>query len=90
MKKFKNIYAQKPLEVDFIATLGNRKYYIQSAFALPDQEKIDQEQASLLRIADSFKKILVVNSNTPTWINDHGILIINLYDFLLNEGSLDL
>ena len=81
---------RKQLEVDFVANQGNKRYYIQSAFALPDQEKIDQEQASLLRIADSFKKILVVNSNTPTWINDHGILIINLYDFLLNEGSLDL
>ena len=81
---------RKQLEVDFVANQGNKRYYIQSAFALPNQEKIDQEQASLLRIADSFKKIIVVNSNTPTWRNDHGILIINLYDFLLNEGSLDL
>lgn len=78
------------LEVDFVANRGNKRYYIQSAFALPDQKKMDQEQASLIKIPDSFKKIIVVNSNTPVWRNDQGILIINLYDFLLNEDSLDM
>ena len=82
--------SRKQLEVDFIANQGNKRYYIQSAFALPDQEKLDQEQASLVRISDSFKKIIVVHSNTPVWRNDQGILIINLYDFLLNGESLDL
>ncbi len=81
---------RKQLEVDFIANQGNKRYYIQSAFALPDQEKMDQEQASLIKISDSFKKIIVVNSNTPVWRNEEGILIINLYDFLLNENSLDM
>ena len=78
------------LEVDFVANQGNKRYYIQSAFALPDREKMDQEQASLVKISDSFKKIIVVNSNTPVWRNDHGILVMNLYDFLLNEDSLDM
>ena len=81
---------KKKLEVDFVANQGNKRYYIQSAFALPDQEKMDQEQASLIKISDSFKKIIVVNFNTPIWRNDRGILIMNLYDFLLNEDSLDM
>ena len=81
---------RKQLEVDFIANQGNKRYYIQSAFALPDQEKMDQEQASLIKISDSFKKIIVVNSNTPVWRNEEGILIMNLYDFLLKENSLDM
>ena len=51
---------------------------------------MDQEQASLIKISDSFKKIIVVNSNTPVWRNDQGILVMNLYDFLLNEDSLDM
>ena len=80
----------KQLEVDFVANQGNKRYYIQSAFALPDKEKMDQEQASLIKISASFKKIIVVNSNTPVWRNDQGILVMNLYDFLLNENSLDM
>jgi len=82
--------SRKQLEVDFVANQGNKRYYIQSAFALSDQEKMDQEQASLIKISDSFKKIIVVNSNTPVWRNDQGILVMNLYDFLLNENSLDM
>ena len=74
----------------FVANQGNKRYYIQSAFALHDQEKMDQEQASLIKISDSFKKMIVVNSNTPVWRNDQGILVMNLYDFLLNEDSLDM
>ena len=81
---------KKQLEVDFVANQGNKRYYIQSAFALSDQEKMDQEQASLIKISDSFKKIIVVNSNTPVWRNDQGILVMNLYDFLLNEDNLDM
>ena len=79
----------KPALVRFL-TCNIMRYYIQSAFALPDQEKMDQEQASLIKISDSFKKIIVVNSNTPVWRNDQGILVMNLYDFLLNEDSLDM
>lgn len=81
---------RKQLEVDFVINRSNQRYYIQSAFALPDQEKIDQEQASLIHIPDSFKKIIVVGGNTPVWRNEKGITIMGIYDFMLNENSLDL
>ena len=82
--------ARKQLEVDFVVNRSSQRYYIQSAFALPTQEKIDQEQASLINIPDSFKKIVVVNGNGPIWRNDEGITFMGIYDFLLNENSLDL
>ena len=81
---------KKQLEVDFTANLGNKRYYIQSAYAIPDQEKMNQEQSSLIRIPDSFKKIIVVNNFSPIWRNEAGITIMNIYDFLLNQNSLDL
>ncbi|MBR5659780.1 MAG: ATP-binding protein [Lachnospiraceae bacterium] len=81
---------RKQLEVDFVANRGSQRYYIQSAFAVPDQEKMDQEQAPFMHIGDSFKKIIVVNSDTPVWRNDQGILIMNMYDFLLDIDSLNL
>lgn len=81
---------RKQLEVDFVVNRSSQRYYIQSAFALPTQEKVDQEQASLINIPDSFKKIVVVNGNGPIWRNDEGITFMGIYDFLLNENSLDL
>ena len=81
---------RKQLEVDFVINRGSERYYIQSAFALPTQEKIDQEQASLIRIPDSFKKIIVVNGNAPLWRNEQGITFMGLYDFLLNDNSLNM
>lgn len=81
---------RKQLEVDFVINRSNQRYYIQSAFALPDQEKIDQEQASLIHIPDSFKKIIVVGGSTPICRNEKGITIMGIYDFMLNENSLDL
>lgn len=80
----------KQLEVDFVANLGSKRYYIQSAFAIPDIEKMRQEQASLIRIPDSFKKIIVVHGQTPLWRNEQGITIMNIFDFLLKPESLDL
>ncbi|UTC75209.1 ATP-binding protein [Treponema sp. OMZ 792] len=80
---------RKQLEVDFVANLGNRRYYIQSAFAIPDLEKMQQEQSSLLHVPDSFKKIIVVGTQSPIWRNEQGITIMSIYDFLLNENSLD-
>lgn len=81
---------KKQLEVDFIANLGDKRYYIQSAYSLPSSEKTDQEKASLLSIDDSFKKIIIVKDRIkPFWDKD-GILIINLFDFLLDRNSLDL
>lgn len=80
---------RKQLEVDFVANQGNRRYYIQSAYAIPDNEKMEQEQASLIHIPDSFKKIIVVGSGMPLWRNEQGITIMNIYDFLLDKDSLN-
>ena len=76
------------LEVDFIVNRNSERYYIQSAFSLPTQEKINQECAALIRIPDSFKKIIITNNNTPVWRDEHGITFLNLFDFLLDENSL--
>lgn len=80
---------RRQLEIDFVINKGSKRYYIQSAFALPDREKIEQEQASLIRVNDSFKKMIVVKEGLPVWRNEEGITIMNLYDFLLDENSLD-
>lgn len=81
---------RKQLEVDFVCNQGNQRYYIQSALAIPDKEKMEQEQNSLTKINDSFKKIIVVKDNIKLWRNEEGITIIGLQEFLLNENSLDL
>ena len=81
---------RKQLEVDFVVNQFNKRYYIQSAFALPDREKFEQEQAPLVKIPDSFKKIVVVGNHSPIWRNEKGITFMGIYDFLLNENSLDL
>ncbi len=78
------------LEIDFIATLGSKKYYLQSAFSLPDEDKVKQEKVPLLNVHDSFKKIIIVKDITKPQRDENGIVTINLYDFLLNENSLDL
>lgn len=80
---------KKQLEVDFVVNHASRRYYIQSAFALPNQEKVEQEQASLIKIPDSFKKIIIVGGNTPLRRNEEGITVMGIFDFLLNENSLD-
>ena len=77
------------LEVDFIATLGSKKYYVQSALSIPDREKEIQESRSLTNINDSFKKIIVVKDHIMPRRNEEGILTIGLFDFLLKEDSLD-
>jgi predicted AAA+ superfamily ATPase len=80
---------RKQLEIDFVANLGSRRYYIQSALAVPDKMKMEQEQASMVNVPDSFKKIIVVESGTPLWRNEQGVTIMNVYDFLLDKDSLD-
>lgn len=80
---------KRRLEIDFIANQGSRRYYLQSAFAIPDQEKMNQEQASLVRVPDSFKKIIITGTNSPLWRNEQGITIMSIYDFLLNDNSLE-
>lgn len=76
-------------EVDFVCNKADRRYYIQSAFSIPDREKMLQEQTSLTRINDSFKKIIIVKDTIKTHYNDDGVLILNLFDFLLEENSLE-
>ena len=78
------------LEVDFIANIGSKKYYIQSALSIPDREKEKQESRSLTNIHDSFKKIIVVKDHIMPRRNEEGILTIGLFDFLLKEDSLDM
>ncbi|MBQ3086190.1 MAG: ATP-binding protein [Clostridia bacterium] len=77
-------------EVDFVCNLASKRYYIQSAFAIPDADKMNQETASLDRIDDSFKKIIVVGDLIKPWTNERGYLIISIYDFLLNADSMNL
>ena len=84
----KNI--RKQLEVDFVCNQGSKRYYIQSAFAIPDEKKMNQEKNSLIRIGDSFKKIIVVKDNIKLWRTEEGFLVIGIQEFLLNQNSLDL
>lgn len=78
------------LEVDFICNLGSRRYYIQSAFRMESEEKIKQECESLLKVDDSFKKIIVVGEECPVSRDENGITTISIFDFLLKENSLEL
>lgn len=80
---------RKQREVDFIANLGTKRYYIQSAYSLPSAEKAEQEKKSLLNIDDSFKKIIIVKDRVKAFLDDNGIVTMNLFDFLLNKDSLD-
>ena len=81
---------KKQLEVDFVATKGSEKYYIQSAFSLPTADKVNQEQRGLLSIQDFFRKIVVVGENIKVRRDENGIITIGLRNFLLDENSLKL
>ena len=78
------------LEVDFVCNLGSRRYYIQSVYRMESDEKIRQERASLLRVDDSFKKIIVIGEESPVTRDEAGIATISIYDFLLKENALEL
>ena len=78
------------LEVDFICNLGSKRYYIQSAYRMESDEKIKQERASLLKVDDSFKKIIVIGEESPVTRDESGITTISIYDFLLKDNSLEL
>lgn len=78
------------LEIDFIANLGSRRYYIQSAFSMPTEEKRMQERASLINVNDSFKKIILVKDVMNVTRDEYGITTMSIYDFLLKENSLEL
>lgn len=81
---------KRQLEVDFVATRGSEKYYIQSAFAMNHEEKIAQEQRPLVNISDSFKKIIIVADNIKVRRNEEGITTMGLRNFLLDESSLNI
>ena len=80
---------KKQLEIDFIANLGSNRYYIQSAFSMPTEQKRIQEKASLVNVKDSFKKIILVKDVMKVSHDEDGIVTMSVYDFLLNENSLD-
>lgn len=78
------------LEIDFVANKGSKKYYVQSALTVADEEKREQEVRSLNRVGDSFKKIVVVKDNVIPWHDDNGILYIGIEQFLLDETAMDM
>ena len=84
------VQEKKQLEIDFVANMGSKRYYIQSAFSLPDAEKRAQEKASLINVNDSFKKIIIVKDVVKPLYDNDGILTMSIYDFLLDEHSLEL
>lgn len=84
-----NQFTYKQLEIDFIANKGNNKIYIQSAFSMPDEEKINQEERPLLKVNDSFKKIIIVKDYIKRTRNENGIITMSIFDFLLDPDSLD-
>ena len=86
-KNEKGISERKQLEVDFVCNRGQDRIYIQSAYALLSEEKTEQELRSLKQIKDSFLKVVIVGGMQPTFRNDDGILILNIFDFLLNRGG---
>lgn len=81
---------RKNLEVDFVVNQDPKRIYIQSAFALPTREKALQEQRSLTKIPDHFRKLIIVGDNHGGWVNEEGIDIMGLFDFLLNPNSLEI
>ena len=78
------------LEVDFVCNLGSKRYYIQSAYRMESEEKMKQERASLVRVDDSFKKIIVVGEETSVLRDEAGITTMSIYDFLLKDNSLEM
>lgn len=77
------------LEVDFVCNKGSQRIYIQSAWRMPDADKMEQEKRSLRLVGDSFRKLLIVGEHTKPWSDDDGIQIISIYDFLLDLSSTD-
>ena len=89
-KNANGISERKQLEVDFVCNRGQDRIYIQSAYALLSEEKTEQELRSLKQIKDSFLKVVIVGGMQPTFRNDDGILILNIFDFLLNRSGQNL
>lgn len=84
-----NEWYRRQFEVDFVVNMASKRYYIQSALAIPDKEKMRQESASLRNIGDAFRKIIIVRDYINPWYTEDGILVLGLFDFLLNPESID-
>ena len=80
---------KRKLEIDFVANMGSQRYYIQSAFQIPDQEKEKQEKESLNNVDDSFKKIVLVRDVVKISRDEKGIVTMSIYDFLMDKNSLE-
>jgi predicted AAA+ superfamily ATPase len=80
---------RKQYEIDFVCNKGSKRYYIQSAYAIPDQAKMEQEQRSLMMTGDAFKKIIITKDAPASYYNDSGVLIMSIFDFMLNPDSLE-
>lgn len=80
---------RKQSEVDFVCNLGSKRYYIQSAYSIPDEKKRNQEIRPFAKIGDSFKKIVITGDMSPTYYNDDGILFMNIFDFLLKPDNIN-
>ena len=76
------------LEIDFVVNNDDERIYVQSAYSMPTREKVAQEQNSLLKIKDGFRKVIITNDNVSPWTTDEGIRVINYWDFLLDENLL--
>ena len=76
---------RRNLEIDFVVNRHDERLYIQSAYALPDKEKVDQEQASLLNVNDGFRKLIIIGDRNRSGYNEEGILMMSLSDFLLGK-----
>ena len=80
---------RRQYEIDFVCNKGSKRYYIQSAYAIPDQAKMEQEQRPLMLTGDTFKKIIITKDTAAPYYNDSGVLIMSVFDFLLNPDSLE-
>ena len=89
VKNEKGEWHRVMLEVDFVCNLGSRKYYLQSAFRMPDEEKMAQEKRSLLQISDSFRKIVIIGERMKLRRDDFGIVLMGIYEFLSDQKLLD-
>lgn len=89
-EKQENKYVKKQLEIDFIANKGDKRYYIQSAYEISNEEKIRQELQSFRNVDDSFKKIIIQRIPTKPWYNEQGVMYMSIMDFLLNPDSLEI
>lgn len=88
-EKVNDKYIQKQIEVDFVCNQGSKRYYIQSAYALPSESKTNQELRPLLNVNDFFKKIIIVREDIKPYSNEQGITIMGIRYFLLYKNSLE-